>query len=223
MQAAQLPDQQEPAERPGPYRDAQILPLVRPPHSSQGNALDARVAVDGTYQAEAAQGEAPRAAAQGDSAVGRPRRNAVEPGRAGRRSSRPRRSRSRDELEEQVDVRGADAGRARRGAARHRRRDAGRSDARRAQAPARRGSASRKKRGAPASRRRSRSARRGAAPARPRRQLPDPGLGRAAPGPVAGPQPGHPGDRRRRRLLLPRRRLPRVLGLRLQQARQWLL
>ena len=57
-----------------------------------------------------------------------------------------------------------------------------------------------------------RAERKRAAPARPSRQLLRPGLGGAAPRPVAGPQPGHAGDRGRGRVLLHRRRLPRRSG-----------
>ena len=101
LQAPELSDQQEPAERSGSDRDAQVLPLVRPPHRPQGNALSA-TARDGAYRVKRPSSDrrsSARAGAQGPGHDGP--EAAVEPRRAGRRRpgrglrGRGRRSRSR--------------------------------------------------------------------------------------------------------------------------------
>ena len=217
VQAPQLPDQQEPAQRSGSHRDAQVLPLVRASHPAQGNALSPL-----KHAQMARTRQKPSSARQATAQQQQQATPAATP---------PRRSRRRTRRSEAVAQAGRvplEAGDDARGDRTPEPRSRLADDSIPGEAPGTRppaANASDAAQGAREGARRERkpaapSQRNGAPAAGPGRQLLHPGLGRAAAGAVAGPQPGDAGDGRRGRLLLPRRRVPRVLGLRLQQARQ---
>ena len=194
--------QQVAPELAGPHRAAQVLPLVRPPHAAQGNALRRWRRRGHSARPSAARARPSRSARASAGRVARPARH---PGAEVRRG---RRGRGR---------RGGDRRRRSRGASsRHptRRSRPGPSAApSETRAQGGREAHAREDQQAPASasswRRRQKQAA-GGAPARRGHRLPRLLLGRAEEGPVARPRhpgPGHRGDHhlRRRRGRLPRR------------------